>query len=362
MDRQSDTHVVIMAGGSGQRLWPWSTQSMPKQFHDFLGTGKTFLQATVERFIQIIPRENIWVVTQKRYATTVKKQLPWINKQQILGEPISRNTASCIAYACATINKHYPEATLVITPADHYIQQEELFINLIQQALQFEYTSLSITLVGVPCENPATGYGYISYDNREKGIVKPITNFVEKPPRAQAEAYIAQGNYVWNTGIFIGRLSVFIKSLRTYLPNIWTAFDQLNLLLNVSKKEYQLSLLNLYKSLPNTSFDHGILEKADQLYVVCQDFGWRDLGTWNALYEYLGRDNQGNTCQGKVVTLASHNCLIKTSGKKLIAALGIDNLVIVQHEDIVLICPQDKVQDLKKLLKKVEEEGYKAYL
>ncbi|ACE05566.1 Nucleotidyl transferase [Candidatus Amoebophilus asiaticus 5a2] len=362
MNRQYDTHIVIMAGGSGQRLWPCSTQSMPKQFHDFLGAGKTFLQATAERFMQVIPQQNIWVVTQKRHVATVKKQLPWINKQQILGEPISKNTASCIAYACATINNYYPEATLVITPADHYIQQEQLFINLIQQALQSEYTSLSITLVGVPCKNPATGYGYIGYDNQEKGTVKPITDFVEKPPRAQAEAYIAQGNYVWNTGIFIGKLSVFIKSLQTYLPHIWAAFERLNLLLNVSKKKYQVSLLNLYKSLPSTSFDHGILEKADQLYLICQDFGWKDLGTWNALYEHLDKDRKNNVCQGQVVTLLTSNCLIKGNEEQLIATYGLDSLVIVQHQGVLLICPRNEVQNLKTLVQQIDDEGYTPYL
>ena len=357
-----DNHVIIMAGGSGQRFWPWSTQAMPKQFHDFLGTGKTLLQATAERFIKIVPRSHIWVVTQASYKHTVQAQLPWIDEQQILCEPLSKNTAACIAYACCKISSNHSEATLVITPADHHIQQENVFVDLIQQALQFKGSPLSITLVGVPCKNPEIGYGYIAYDTEKDTPIRSVTHFIEKPPQEQAKAFIAQGNYVWNTGIFIGKLGAFIKSFETYLPGLWAAFKQTNVDLDVNREEGQLSLINLYNSLPAISFDHSILEKADQLYVLCKDFSWTDLGTWNALYEHLDKDRKGNVCQGQVVTLSTTNCLIKGNGEQLIATYGLDNLVIVQHQGVLLICPRNAVQNLKTLVQQIDDEGYTPYL
>jgi mannose-1-phosphate guanylyltransferase len=351
-----------MAGGNGQRFWPWSTQALPKQFCDFLGTGKTLLQATAERFTKIVPRSHIWVVTQERYAATVKNQLPWIKLQQVLCEPLSKNTAPCIAYACSIINICHPEATLIITPADHYIQQEDIFINLIQQAIQSNLPPLAITLVGVPCKDSETGYGYIAYNINENTLIKSVNCFIEKPPKEQAQAFIVQDNYAWNTGISIGKISAFIKSFQTYLPEIWADFKQANVGLSINKKEIRLSLMNLYSSLPSISFDHGILEKSDQLYTVCHDFGWTDLGTWNALYEHLDKDIRGNVCQGQVVTLSTTNCLIKGNGEQLIATYGLENLVIVQHQGILLICPRNEVQNLKSLVQEIDKEGYTPYL
>jgi mannose-1-phosphate guanylyltransferase len=354
-----NNHVVIMAGGSGQRFWPWSTQALPKQFHDFLGTGRTLLQATAERFIKVVPKSHIWVVTQDMYKHIVQAQLPWIDEQQILCEPIARDTAACIAYACYKISSNKPEATLIITPADHHIQHEGIFVKLLQQALQLGKSSLSITLLGVPCKNVETGYGYISYNKEEDGFIKSVTHFVEKPPHQQAVTLIEQGNYVWNTGIFIGKLDSFIKSFQTYRPTLWAAFQQANLSLDADRER---SLINLYDSLPAISFDHAVLERADCLYVICQDFGWSDLGTWNTLYEYSNKDTKGNVCQGQVVTLSTNNCLIKGNGKQLIATYGLDNVVIIQHRDTLVICPRSEVQNLKKLVQQIEDEGYAQYL
>ena len=356
-----NTHLVIMAGGSGQRLWPRSTKTLPKQFHDFLGTGKTLLQATARRFEAIIPKEQIWVVTHADYIPIVKKQLPWINKQQVLGEPIASNTAPCIAYACSEISKAHPDATLIITPADHHIQEQELFIDVLQQALKFNDTSSSsICLLGIPPKSPETGYGYIGYHPGQKGAVQDVTEFVEKPPITQAQQYIQQGNYVWNMGIFIGGINAFIKNFQTYLPGVWAPFVHPE---HLNNKKLKKPLANLYALVPNISFDQGILEKAKDLHVVvCQDVGWTDLGTWQALYQHLDKDEHGNACQGQVFTMATKDCLITGNNKQLIATYGLDNLVIAQHNGVLLICPQDEVQNLKKLVSKLENEGYKQYL
>jgi len=379
-----NTQLVIMAGGSGQRLWPRSTKSLPKQFHDFLGTGKTLLQATAERFKAIIPPKQIWVVTHVDYIPIVKKQLPWIKKQQVLGEPVASNTAPCIAYTCSKITKVHPEATLIITPADHHIQEQELFIKALQQALECDHaSSSSICLLGIPPKSPETGYGYIGYHPGQKGPVQDVTEFVEKPPIAQAQQYLQQGNYVWNMGIFIGGIRAFIKNFQTYLPDVWDPFVELERLHKKdqqkletrklrtkelrtkeklqakeklqTKEELRTNLHQLYQLLPNVSFDQGILEKAKGLHVVvCQDVGWSDLGTWHALYQHLDKDEDGNACQGQVVTMATKNCLITGNNQLLIATYGLDNLVIVQHNGALLICPQNEVQNLKKLLEKLK--------
>lgn len=352
----NNTHLVIIAGGIGQRLWPWSTKDLPKQFHDLLGAGKTLLQATVERFENLVPQDNIWIVTHTNYIALVKQQLPWINQTRILCEPIAKNTAPCIAYACHEINKISSEAILVVTPADHDIEKKELFIETVQQAIEFD--DLSIALFGIPPKSPETGYGYISYDCDEKGPVRTVTDFVEKPPLEQAKRYLEQGNYVWNAGIFIGKVDTFIKNFKAYLPDVWQAFELYD---SLREKDHN-SLTEIYKTLPSISFDHGISEKTKDLHVIYEDIGWSDLGTWYGLYQRLNKDYRGNACRGKVINLATSNCLIKANSEQLIVTYGVENLVIIQHQNMLLICPQDEVQNLKILLKKMEDEGYEEYL
>lgn len=349
MNRLQNLHVILMAGGSGQRLWPYSTQDMPKQFHDLLDQGKTLLQATVARFESLVPRDHIWVVTQECYAAIVRQQLPWINQQQILCEPMSKNTGPCIAYACRVISQIDPTATLIVTPSDHHIQQERNFINMLQQALDFKAPPLGIILLGAPSTRPETGYGYIAYDSAYRGVVKSVLHFIEKPARERAQQLIEQGNYVWNTGIFLGKVAAFIKNFQTYWPDLWMAFEQEH----VGEASMPFSLVSLYQALPNESFDKGVLEKAKHVFVLHADFGWTDLGTWDAVYDHLEKDREGNACQGQVVTLATTNCLIQGDGQQLIATYGVDNLVIVQHRDRILICPKDEVQHLKELVQKL---------
>eukprot|EP01132_Coremiostelium_polycephalum_P001022 gene1022-1297_t len=350
-----------MAGGVGQRLWPDSTQAMPKQFHDVLGIGKTLLQATADRFMNIVPQDRIWVVTQSRYADLVKTQLPWLASSQILEEPMAKNTAACILYACAAINEQDPNATLIITPADHHIQQEELQIQLIQQAVQV-YDDASLVLMGVPCSHPATGYGYIAYDQHTEEVLKKVLHFVEKPLKEQAVSYITAGNYLWNTGIFIGQLRVFRERIIKHLPGMGDAFKEMEIALQLSREEGRERLLRLYKSLPWISFDQGVVEKMDCLYVACEDFGWTDLGTWEAIYAYSEKDTNGNVCRGEVMVQATSNCMIQGDGKRLVVTYGIDNLVVVQHQDVLMICPRDKVQHVKELVQQVTEAGYTLYL
>lgn len=349
MNRHEKLHIVIMAGGSGQRLWPYSTQDMPKQFHDLLGQGKTLLQATAARFETLVPHDRIWIVTQERYARIVKQQLPWVNQQQILCEPMPKNTGPCIAYACRIISQIDPTATLIVTPSDHHIQQQGNFITVLQQALDFEAPPLGIILLGAPCTRPETGYGYIAYESAYQGLIKPILHFIEKPARERAQQLIERGNYVWNTGIFLGKVDAFIKNFQTYWQDLWIAFEQGH----VGEASTLSSLASLYQTLPNEPFDKGVLEKAEHVFVMRADFGWADLGTWDAVYDHLDKDREGNVCHGQVVTLATTNCLIRGNGQQLIATYGLDNLVIVQHKGMLLICPKDEIQHLKELVQKL---------
>ena len=362
MTIKNETHLVVMAGGSGQRFWPWSNKKIPKQFQDFLNTGESLLQTTLKRYEHFILTDHIWIVTNFTYKSIIKQQLPWLEDQQILCEPISKNTAPCIAYACYEINKIHPKATLIITPADHIIQKEDIFLQATEDALRFKAPYLALTLIGAPCNKPETGYGYITFNKEYTGVIKPIIGFREKPTLKEAENYIKQPNYVWNTGIFIGRLKSFIKNFKTYLPEVWNIFEQKDSF-STEKESASVSMKDLYNTLPAISFDQGVLEKAKQVYVViCEDFGWCDLGTWNALYDHLEKDNNNNACQGQVITLETSNCLIKNGGQQLIATYGLQDLVIVQQQNTLVICPRSEVQNLKKLVKKLQEEEYEEFL
>jgi mannose-1-phosphate guanylyltransferase len=353
---QRHTHLVVMAGGIGQRLWPWSTKSAPKQFQDFLLNGRSLLQITLRRFQSLIEPHHIWVVTQSKYKSLVQKQLPWLHEQQILCEPVAKNTAICIAYACQVIAHRDPLANLIVTPADHYIVNEERFQHSLQQALKNLYQRQGLTLLGVPCIKPETGYGYIAFLDHP-GSIKPVTGFKEKPLMQQALVYMQQGNYAWNTGIFIGKIETFIEKYKAYLPQIWDIFEANRLNLVAQK-----NLSELYEKLPEVSFDKAILEKSSKLSVVYQEFGWSDLGSWEALYEHLPKDQEENLIQGKVFAWNTQACLIKNDDSSLVATCGIKDLVIVKRKDMLLVCSRHALKDLKNLTKKIAQElGHKDF-
>jgi mannose-1-phosphate guanylyltransferase len=348
-----------MAGGQGQRLWPWSTHALPKPFHDFLSTSKTLLQATAQRFKSLVDPHHTWVVTQGQYAPLVRQQLPLIEAKKILSEPASRNTAACVAYASVVIAEQYPAARLIVVPADHVVQEEAVFVSTLQQVLEYELDPAALILFGAPCHQPAIGYGYIGYDSNYPGLLKPVDNFVEKPSQERARAFINAGNYAWNMGIFVGNVATFVKNFQTHWPEPWR---ELTTAVKGTKDIQQETLAMVYDRLPMVSFDKAIVEKAASRYVACVDVGWLDVGTWNALYDLLPKDAKGNVCQGQVVPLQSQDCFIKASPGKLVATYGISNLVIIQQGDSLLICSKDGTQQAKKILKTLEEEGYDAYL
>lgn len=356
----NNQHLLILAGGTGQRCWPLSRKARPKQFHDLLGQGKSLLQAAAERFGSIIPRTYTWVVTHEQYADEVKKQLPWLKEEQILYEPTAKNTASCIAYACYKIAAQDTKAQVVITPSDHAVQQVVPFTQAIEEALHCTASTDQLAVLGVRATSPATGYGYIAFDN-QAGAGKQVKAFVEKPSLEQAISYLKQGNYAWHTGIVVGHVATLLQQYRAHLPALWQGFEQGKKLLNTSQEPAFIQ--QLYASLSPLDFDHGILEKANNLrLVLCNNIGWSDIGSWQALAESLPQDQHGNVLQGNVTALATQNCLIKSTDDILVATYGVKDLVIVQHDQVVMICPKDQTQQVKQLIEHLADQRQEDYL
>jgi len=345
----TDAQIVIMAGGIGQRLWPFSTPQLPKQFNCLLANNQSLLQQTVARYLSIVPPEKIWIVTHTSYDRLVKAQLPFIKSENILCEPSSHNTAPCIAYACQVLRKHFSvDTNIVIAPSDHQIKDQSVFKNFLLQALDF--CSLqnhnAIVLLGAYCQQPATAYGYIGFTPDQNSLIKKVTYFIEKPTEQQAAIHIKAGDCLWNTGIFVGKLKKFIDQLQQTLPTVAYAFFD-NPVVNVEE---------IYSQLPEEgiSFDKAVLEKTKTLYVVPCDMGWSDLGSWPSIFEQSPKDECNNVLQGNIVTIDTKNCFIKSDTDYLVAALGIDDLIIVQHQQFILVGKQKEMGKIKKLLQQLQ--------
>ena len=344
-----------MAGGIGKRCWPLSNKTLPKQFHTLGSSKASLLQLTAARFQNIIPPENIWIVIQQEYKKLVQQQLPFLNEDQILCEPMVKNTAPCIGYACYKIAQKAPSATIVISPADHAIKHTTLFQKMIQKGLEGVHQNIPLIVVGATCTTPATGYGYIELARRGgSSPLQAVHSFTEKPNCEEAQAYIATGSYLWNTGILISKVTTLLDLYRQHLPSVSKAFESGIHLLGTP--EEAAFIKNSYALFSNISFDYGILEKSDGLYALHYESDWSDLGTWSSLYDYATHDKQGNVTHGKIATLATKNCMIHTTSTHLIATYGVEDLVIVQHDGITMICPQKEVQNIKKLVDYITDE------
>lgn len=290
---KKNTHVVIMAGGVGSRLWPISTPENPKQFIDVLGVGKSLIQMTVDRFLPSAPIENFWVVTSAEYAVKVHEQLPDIPREQILLEPVARNTAPCIAYACRKIAAHHPEANVVVTPADALVKETARFTSVIDNALAFTADSSAIVTVGIVPTRPETGYGYINAPGYRHGCVVKVAQFKEKPDVETAKKYLSSGDYVWNAGIFVWNVGTINTELRTHAPQIMSVMD--SLAPHFFTPGEQDALCELFPTCEKISIDYAVMEKSENIYVIAEDLGWSDLGSWNSLREQLslmGRTSQ----------------------------------------------------------------------
>ena len=356
MELKNQLYCVIMAGGTGSRFWPMSRQSKPKQFLDVLGTGRTLLQQTVDRFSRVIPRENIFIVTNKAYSKLVHEQIPGFDPQQVLLEPSRRNTAPCLGYAAHKIFARNPEALLVVAPSDHLILKEEDFLEQVDKAVEFATHTAAIVTLRIRPSRPDTGYGYIQFNdktNTPESTVRKVKTFTEKPNLELASSFLSSGDFLWNSGIFITSVSSILSAFQKHLPEIYAVFqDGLNV---YYKEEEQPFLERAYAQCTNISIDYGIIEKASNVYVIPSDFGWSDLGTWGSLYENSNKDEAGNVVQGKRVMLYdAKDCLINMPREKLVLIQGLDDFIVVDSDNMLLICRKENEQEIRQMVADVK--------
>ena len=353
-------YVVIMAGGIGSRFWPASRTARPKQFLDILGLGKSLIRLTFERFLNLVPASNILVVTHADYKNIVEEELPELSEAQILCEPSRQNTAPCVAYAAFKIRELDPNASFVVAPSDHLILKEEEFLRKIEQGLEFVSQNKALLTLGIRPTNPNTGYGYINFEKAdgENGIFT-VKQFTEKPDLKTAETFLAGGEHLWNAGIFLWNTVTLLEAFRNFQPDMYRQFDSIAHHLN--KAEERTVIDKLYPTVEAISVDYAIMEKADNIYTLPADIGWSDIGTWGALHEISEKDNRQNAVLAenneKVILHESENCLVRSSNPEKLIILGdLNDYIVIDEEDVLLIYPKNKEQEIKPLLKKVEDK------
>lgn len=340
-------HIVIMAGGIGSRFWPMSTPEYPKQFIDVMGVGKSLIQLTVERFKDICPKENFWVVTSEKYVDIVKEQLPQIPAQHILAEPEARNTAPCIAYACWKIRKEFPQANIVVTPSDALVIDTAEFARCIAVALEKTADSQAIVTLGMMPTRPETGYGYIAAQGEAdaKGICK-VEAFKEKPDVETAKGYLAAGNYFWNAGIFVWNADTITNAIRRYAPQIAGVMDELEPALFTDKEAEELK--RLFPTCEKISIDYAVMEKAEDIFVLPAEFGWSDLGSWGSLRTLLPQDEAGNAkVGGRVDMYNCRNCVVHAAEEKRVVLEGLDGYIVAEKDGRLLVCRLSEEQRIK---------------
>lgn len=355
-------YVAIMAGGIGSRFWPMSRTDFPKQFLDILNTGKTLIQSTFDRFAQFIPVENIYVVTAENYKDIVKKQLPQMSTGNILCEPSRKNTAPCIAYISYKLDQLNPEANLICAPADHLITDEETFKTTCLDALHFTSHIKALLTLGIKPSNPNTGYGYIQFEPYavSENVFK-VKTFTEKPDRELAKTFVASGDFLWNAGIFVWEVKNIIRAFEKLLPEMHEVFDAERAAFNTEKEAEAID--RIYPQCINISIDYGIMEKADNVYVIPSSFGWSDLGTWTSAYETLEKDYLENAVAGNnVMIIDATKNMVHADNKKLVLLQGLEDFVVVDTKDVLLICKKDKEQEIKDYVAEIKRNKGEKYL
>ncbi len=347
-----NNYCIIMAGGIGSRFWPKSRVACPKQFLDILGVGRTFLQQTFDRFTKICKTENIFIVTGDTYAALVKQQLPELPDNNILTEPLRRNTAPCIAYACYKIKSVNPNANIVVSPADHYIGDERGFVETINRGLQFTQFSSALLTIGIVPTRPETGYGYIQIDSHSEDNplaiheVTKVKLFTEKPDLEMAKTFLESKEFFWNSGIFIWNVNAITQAFEKHQPEIHRLFAQGKDVYNTNKEKDYIN--SVYPECPNISIDFGIMELHDDVYVIPALFPWSDLGTWGSLLQQSKKDLYGNATIGPDITLfESRNNIIHTTQEKKVVIQGLDGYIVAENDDTLLICKLSEEQRIK---------------
>ena len=339
-----------MAGGIGSRFWPMSTEERPKQFIDVLGVGRTLIQMTLDRFQGVCPMENVWVVTNERYADLVHEQLPDVPVDHILQEPCRRNTAPCIAYVSWRIKMTDPKANVVVSPADHIVTNVDEFRRVITSCLKFASETDAVLTLGMKPTRPETGYGYIQADltsnsprNRE---IYRVDQFKEKPDLETAKHYISEHNFFWNAGIFVWSVETIVNALRVYAPRINNIFERIQNVMGTPQEQETIN--KVYPDCDNISIDYAVMENAEEIFVFPADFGWSDLGTWGSLLLQSQRDMYGNGLIGKNIhTFECRNCVVHTTQEKKVILQGLDGYIVAEHDDTLLVCKLSEEQRIK---------------
>jgi mannose-1-phosphate guanylyltransferase len=343
--------VVLMAGGVGVRFWPYSRNSKPKQFLDVLGTGKTLLQSTFDRFVPLCPIENIYVVTHEEHAALVREQLPQLSDDQILAEPMRKNTAPCIAYASYKIALKNENAVIVVTPSDHLIMMEEVFQDVIKKAADMAQGQDKLMTLGITPTRPETGYGYIQY-HTEKNFAKKVKTFTEKPELSLAKKFLESGDFVWNSGVFIWGAKAITTAFHQYLPEMAEVFDEVRPKLGTPEEKE--AILGAYSQCKNVSIDYGIMEKAKNVYVCLGNFTWSDLGSWASIHEISPKDENNNVINANAHTYDTRNCIIKGSPDKLIVVQGLNGYLIGEFGNVIIVVEKDKEEQFRKFVNDIK--------
>lgn len=342
-------YCVIMGGGVGSRFWPFSRNNRPKQFLDFFGIGRSLLQMSFDRFAKIIPKDHIFIVTNEIYVDLIKEQLPDLPAENILLEPARRNTAPCIAWASYHIRAINPKANIVVAPSDHLILKEDEFARCVNQGLEFVAKYPALLTLGIKPNRPETGYGYIQIGEDAEGDIKTVKTFTEKPNLEFAKMFVESGEFFWNSGIFIWNVQTIINAFQRFLPDISNRFEEHNEVFNTPAEKQFID--ENFAACPNISIDFGVMEKASNVFVLCADFGWSDLGSWSALYNHSPKNKDGNVAQGcKTLLYNTTNNVIAVKGDKLVVVEGLKDYIIAEADNVLLICPKSEEQKIKQFV------------
>lgn len=344
--------ALIMAGGRGERFWPKSRKNLPKQFLSLTGDGKTMIQLTVERILPLVDMEDIYIATNRDYKALVREQLPDIPDENILCEPIGRNTAPCIGLGAIHISKKYDDAVMMVLPSDHLIKYNQMFVNTLKQGCELAETGANLITIGITPDYPETGYGYIKFlPNQMEKYAYAVDRFVEKPSLEVAKEYLATEQYLWNSGMFVWKVSTILENLKQFMPVVYNGLQIIRS--SIGTEEAETVLETEFNAFPSESIDYGIMEKAKNIYILPGTFGWDDVGSWLAVGRIRKSNEQGNVVNGNIITVNTKNCIIEGIGK-LIATVGLEDLIIVDTEDATLICEKNSAGDIKKVLENLK--------
>lgn len=352
MESNKNYYAILMAGGVGSRFWPVSTKRTPKQFLDILGVGESLIQTTFRRLAKFIPHENIYILTNKIYREMVQEHLPEVKEEQIVLEPEMRNTAPSILLGALKIRKRNKDAVMVVAPSDHWIQEQEKFIEEIEVAFEEVGKEKKLICLGITPTFPNTGYGYIKYEKEAQEEIKPVLQFTEKPNVRKAQKFLEEGNYAWNAGIFVWSADFIVENFKKHLPEMFRIFNKGEDYLNTPGEQDFLD--QNYRLSENISIDYGIMEKSEQVFVIPVSFGWNDLGTWGSLQQELPQDKSGNTVVNcRFFPRDSKGNIVKSSANKIVVLDGLENFIVVDSEEVLLIMPKEKEQDIKNIREEV---------